>query len=447
MLDQRKIRLYQLLIICIPIAVLFVIGFLWMIFSTTHVVYRAPSRPALPHPNAYDTYVSAAKSMVSEEQIYEALYSKPWISSSPTAATTLPPGVPVEGKLTHPYNLSEKQAVIKSNTKAFSIFRQGLKQDFLLPESTSSSFPKFGKLRSLARLVALEAMVYRESGKNGKSMMTCLDGMELGTHTARGGNLMANSTSIAIQAIVRKNVWETVDSLDLVETRKAISRLESIISQTVPFKSAILSERDYALSLTEEILNANDWRSGVAFLHVPDAMSIRNTVKYYQEYSKTFCKSRRGLFAGVYNDYSKLIESTDLPYADCIKTNIQPSNEFSEFLLPYEIKKLRFKYEDNRCMNDLLLLQLALHAYKLENNRYPAKLGDLAPGYLKSIPLDPFNAGATYKYKLTPKRYTLYSLGPDLKDNNGKAVIRPQGPKLRWVVFEDKGDIVAGYNK
>jgi hypothetical protein len=199
-------------------------------------------------------------------------------------------------------------------------------------------------------------------------------------------------------------------------------------------------------------LNSKNWRHDYAsdayasrFL-AGSPVSLQDRTHYFGEYIKTYGITRRGLFTGMLNDYTKQIAAAEMSYADSTKFKIPGSNKISRFIMPVFVKA-RFKYEDNRCLNDLLLLQLALHAYKLEHGRYPKKLSNLAPGYLKLIPMDPFDASSSYKYKLTTSGYKLYSLGPDLKDDGGKPVVQRDKPNARFVDIDGKGDIVAGYNQ
>ncbi|MCX6345360.1 MAG: hypothetical protein NT018_09855, partial [Armatimonadetes bacterium] len=85
----------------------------------------------------------------------------------------------------------------------------------------------------------------------------------------------------------------------------------------------------------------------------------------------------------------------------------------------------------------LLQTEIALRRYNVDNGRYPNKLEQISPKYLKTVPIDLFggkplryisiNAGKTFK---------LYSIGPDLKDNGGAGV------KIReWTTA---GDLVLG---
>jgi hypothetical protein len=66
-----------------------------------------------------------------------------------------------------------------------------------------------------------------------------------------------------------------------------------------------------------------------------------------------------------------------------------------------------------------LHLAFALAAYQRDNGRYPAKLDDLAPKYLKAVPDDLFS-GKALIYRPAEKGYLLYSVGVNGKDDEGR---------------------------
>ena len=61
----------------------------------------------------------------------------------------------------------------------------------------------------------------------------------------------------------------------------------------------------------------------------------------------------------------------------------------------------------------------ALAAYRRDRERYPARTADLAPKYLAAVPNDLFS-GKDLIYKPNEKGYTLYSVGPNGKDDGGR---------------------------
>ncbi len=450
--DRKKMKKIR---VWVGIAVLVVFAAVWFSVTNAPVDYKAPPRLALPNPNAYDTYMKAAQSLVCKDQIWEADSTTPPASSEfpPLHRDNkpLPPGVPAAGTLHRLYNPVEKQAVVRANAKALSIFREGLDQDFLLPPRPGNKTPKLSEIRYVSRLIALESVVYRVSGENGKAVMSCLDGMKMANDIAIGGNLFPAQVSEAMQDVVRNEVWQIVDSLSLAETQEAITRLNNVMVEALPLKSIMIEEKNTLLSMSLELLNSKDWRKQYAdwppiTAFSPDTpSSLQSSVYLFLEHMKTFKLSRRGVFLSVQADMEKQVHASDLSYPEYCRMNIPVSNKITQEVFP-NYRSLRFHYEYNRCMNDLLLLQLSLHAYELEHGKYPVKLEELVPKYLANAPMDPFATGVEYKYVRKLNSYTLYSVGPDLKDDGGKAVVC-ENPEFRYVGGNDKGDILAGFNR
>lgn len=84
-------------------------------------------------------------------------------------------------------------------------------------------------------------------------------------------------------------------------------------------------------------------------------------------------------------------------------------------------------------------IQTGIEMYFIDNNKYPKKLDDLVKpiAYLRAVPTDPFSSDKTpYHYRAEKEGYTLWSVGPDQKDDNAQTKFDSSGdPKA-------KGDIV-----
>jgi len=60
---------------------------------------------------------------------------------------------------------------------------------------------------------------------------------------------------------------------------------------------------------------------------------------------------------------------------------------------------------------DAARLGLALYAFRARNRKFPAKLDDLVPEFIESVPLNPFD-GEPMKMQRTERGMTIYSVGP-----------------------------------
>ncbi len=85
-----------------------------------------------------------------------------------------------------------------------------------------------------------------------------------------------------------------------------------------------------------------------------------------------------------------------------------------------------------RTLHEATLTILALQRYRAEKGRYPASLSELKQaGYLNDLPADPYNNGPL-AYKVAGDDFTLYSFGPDFKDNGGQPGADRKGRFQRW---------------
>lgn len=74
--------------------------------------------------------------------------------------------------------------------------------------------------------------------------------------------------------------------------------------------------------------------------------------------------------------------------------------------------------DEARMSAQLAVLGYSLAAYRADKGKYPDKLADLAPAYIKTIPKDSFT-DKDLAYKKAGKGFVLYSLGPNMKDDGG----------------------------
>lgn len=83
-----------------------------------------------------------------------------------------------------------------------------------------------------------------------------------------------------------------------------------------------------------------------------------------------------------------------------------------------------------RC--DAALIVLALELHRLRRGAYPERLDQLVPDYLPALPPDRFD-GTPVKYRLEEGGPVLYSVGPDRKDDQGRAPRTRSQAIQRWV--------------
>jgi hypothetical protein len=76
----------------------------------------------------------------------------------------------------------------------------------------------------------------------------------------------------------------------------------------------------------------------------------------------------------------------------------------------------------------VLIVELGVRAFWLQQGRLPNSLQELVPDFLPGIPEDPYGVGAI-KYRITDEGYVIYSVGYDGDDDGGR---RLQSSSVDW---------------
>lgn len=127
--------------------------------------------------------------------------------------------------------------------------------------------------------------------------------------------------------------------------------------------------------------------------------------------------------------YAKWIEalnglSASIPASMANPSPTQATSMMSKLLISIlmpSLGKSQEIVERGEAKRALTVQSLALAAYKADKGRYPQKLDELVPAYLKSLPKDLFSGKEfVYKPSADGADYVLYSIGPNQIDDGGK---------------------------
>jgi hypothetical protein len=83
---------------------------------------------------------------------------------------------------------------------------------------------------------------------------------------------------------------------------------------------------------------------------------------------------------------------------------------------PRKVREVVFKSDAQNIIN---YTALELAKYHRDNGVYPERLDGLLPEYCDRLPVDLFN-GAPLIYRKDAAGFALYSVGPNLEDDNGE---------------------------
>ncbi|MCW3100051.1 MAG: hypothetical protein JWL77_5669 [Chthonomonadaceae bacterium] len=407
-LNRRSIRLLRRLA---SLAVIALLGVRWY---TTHQdpTVTIPN-PVLPTPNAFDFYVKAGNAITDDRKLHDAA------SSAPTVR----------------YTRAQKETLVRENAGVIDTLHQSFAYRYQNPAERSlfAEMPYYAKFRELGRLLALQGSLRAEEGDWDGATESYLDAMQMGEEIPHGSPLIGALVGIGCQSMGRRPMWKAVDHLDARQSRVAIDRLTADIDRHLSVADSMQEEK---------------WLGQAEMMqmcHSPSMTSMANLVFFF------YSKKRVMHDYTVYMDRN--IQQARQPYSLHPPPPREPTDPINVIILPvFSYTYTRMQDTNSETQNGLLLITLALRAFRLEHGHYPNTLTELAPGYLKRLPDDPFAAQGTFHYRLKGQSYVLYSVGPDGEDNGGTPIYDAKKqvgnhPEARYSVEQGSiGDVVAGKN-
>jgi hypothetical protein len=360
--------------------------------------------PKLPNPNAWHDFEAACRAL-------------PRQSRSPLSDISKKP---------EQWSLQDYRSFLAANEPAFSSFRKALSMPYAVPPIRSLSdlaepYPNYARFREMARAVTGEGMYYEKIGQYGRAMDSYLDVIEFGVTVPRGGSLVPGIVGAAIEAIGGYRANGVIPKMKPDELARAALRLDQIASRRVPYWSIVLEEgyQNVAI-LNEELSEANRLESirhpnyvlgagqpvglakQIGFAFANKARVVQDILRYYE----ALAKEKRGYYTG----HSAVPAPAYLPAdATSVAYNIVGRQR-----APFAVAETRLQ---------MMRVEVAIRRYRFDHGHFPRALTDLVPGYLKSVPIDPFGRGRSLRYRQLSagSDYLLYSIGPDMKDDRGKA--------------------------
>ena len=413
------------------------LGVLWGNRDSAMPHVAVPS-PTMPVRNAYDTFLAA--SVAVNGNVDEAVMTTPPVYTSPRT----PP---------HLYSPTEKATLLRGNAVALSLLRRGLTQPYQNPpiRSFSQGMPYYARFRHLARLLTLDSQVRESQGNWAGAVGSGLDSVQLGTMIPRGAPIIGMLVGNACQAIGRYRTWGEVEHLDAAQAKVEARRMEAILKAHVPYAEVLQEEKWAGQAGLMETFRKPGWRAELREVTGYEVDSGARPTP--GQWAQALLISRRS----VMNDYTETmdqyIQNAHQPYA--VHPEASPSTDFIANSVADVSSGARFRDAYSMTENALLLICFALRAYKAEHGAYPATLAALVPAYLTASPDDPFASSGPLRYQRLGKKYLLYSIGPDGKDDGGKPIFdatksapKPGEHDSRYYVQKDStGDMVAGLNE
>jgi len=341
-------------------------------------------------------------------------------------------------KLSH----KEKRSLLAKLSPVLATVREGMHYPCCMPRINSfdEKMPWLPNGRNLARLFALESDVLATDSHYAQATTSGLDAIYLGRDYSSRSMLIGHLVGIAMQAIGRKSLWTALLRLDAPAARQAAKRLEDISSHPASYAEVLQEEKHVGMAVLQEFLDHPESFRQLLLEEDGNKLNVSNDLVR---------ALYRPLIEDALQDYPKHVDAAiatiQTPYPHW-ETLPESKNLLTKIFMP-DYRKAGFRSLENDALNRLLYVGYALHAYQLEHGQYPETLSSLCPDYLTAIPSDPFADAQPLKYRRTKTGYLLYSIGPDARDDGGKAVEDTKDKEKRFhIMFDSRGDIVAGVN-
>jgi hypothetical protein len=351
---------------------------------------------------------------------------------------------------------------IKGNEKPLALVHEAVKRErYFNPLVTRKQdgepsaligalLPTVQKCRAYASLLAGRATLLIGEGKYDEAWADIVACFRLGRHVSYGGTLIEGLVGVAINQIAANAAYVYLDRAPLTADQ-ARARMKELadLRPLCPLADKIgVCERMMGLDVVQmarrgpvnpmwlrEIVGIDrDFTDDEkkAYGQVDWAVTMQTMNKWYDRNAEIIGTKNRAarMKAAEQADKDMAEQKKKLEKPDTLKKLLEAKDApkvlgkaLGEFLTAHltpAYQKVMQAHDRAAQTDRTLQVAFALAAYKADNKKYPAKLEDLAPKYLKEVPTDLFLDDKPLVYKVREKGYQFYSVGVNGKDDGGK---------------------------
>lgn len=326
--------------------------------------------------------------------------------------------------------------VIKANASSIKLVQVGLKHrlnfsppaNLKSPESywsVADHFPHLAQAKQLAKFICLAGDLAGSEGNRTAAVQDYALAFNMGSQFLnQGSTLIDFLVGIAIEAIARKHIESISPYLSSKDLRSAAHTLiqQSTVQLTVSdqVQSEIRNSPNY-LPKDEDLRK----------LSADEKRQLAEIPALKKELAERMLK-RKAVFSGPFAARGALPHaknsSNHNPMAEVIFEMVPTFDEFW-------LSRLNSQTDAR-----LLSIKLSAMAYQIDRHHLPTNLRELFARNPKMIPEDPFYPGQPMLTSFKNGSLTIYSRGPDGKDDGGKSI---QYKGKSRALADSKGDIVV----
>ncbi len=333
----------------------------------------------------------------------------------------------------------ELAAWLKQNRRTIELVGQGAgKKEYEFPIIYSRMIsgvlmPHLMHFRELARLLVVDAHHQARLGRGHRAAARLETLCRAIGHWRQEPFLIGGLVSLACTQLAADHTVQVLQQYVL--DKKSVARINAAVAwldgHRPSFEYAIENESRFGLQTVDELVEgALD--PGAMFIGMPQRAFPENLIRSIGgTRGVKLMMPDRTVKQNMQTYYDKVLAMDKLPAHEVVgpkmdrrarqwMAELPPWDMVSRMMLP-ALARTPQSYARADARVDLVRLVTALHLYRAENGSFPVRLKQLAPDYLDAVPVDRFSKqGEPLQYKNHAGRgYTVYSIGPDLRDQGG----------------------------
>ncbi|MEP6755243.1 MAG: hypothetical protein ABJA67_07070 [Chthonomonadales bacterium] len=297
--------------------------------------------------------------------------------------------------------------------EAIQYIKSGLSKPLALPEKKPKWVNDGFEFR-MHDLFLATSMYLENQGKYPEAIEARLLGMEFEIKMSKSGPIMAKYNLALSISELTTNINVLINKLTPQQLSQVAERLTTIRGSCPEFRDDVDGMKDL-------------WIQSIIQEQKKDKIFISKFIEFRHGGNNSWA-SNVSWMAEQFQDKTAMVRDVT-QYLDQIKVEVSgPYHLVPQTKSPKSLTNIGWSQPlwawniplSARSSVELLRLEVALQNYKLEHNKFPATLAQVAPSYMPSVPLDPLAGEKPYKYRVkSDGNYLLYGAGPDMKDYGG----------------------------
>ncbi|MHC5056255.1 MAG: hypothetical protein ACYTKD_16265 [Planctomycetota bacterium] len=316
-------------------------------------------------------------------------------------------------------HLPKVKAVLASYAEILPLVRKAMERprcrfDNDYSKGVEVELPHLAHLRAFARVFAGEALLHAFSGRDAEAAESIACVLRLVRALDEEPLVISQLVKIAILGIGSGALEKIERGAPLGDAaRKRIVAELQTLHFAEPMSVALETERVMSYVGVGRLLSGD-----VDPLFAEEAREAQRNLPNTWEDHARLLKAETELI-----DASRLHLSKGIPRVDAVIARLDPlapsESPVSKMLMP-ALRAAFVRVGRAMATRDTAILGLSCELFRSAEGRYPPTLDELAPEFVKELPLDPFT-GKPLRYELRDDgaAFIVYSVGDNLKDDGG----------------------------